>query len=439
MSGRIHQAKSSSAVSSRGWQLPAGPILALLAILGGGICGEALADDSVSVPSQSLVVLSQGDGPGDLNAPFLRKRVHVHVEKLPLVEIAAQLSDQVRVPVLLDRRAIADAGLLIDEPVTFSTEQPGLRRTVKELIAGKTPIEDWDDNLVMRLDQMLDLLLRDLDMTWLVKDGTLHLTTSYAARRQYVINRSYSLTPFRNQGIEDGSLRFAAQLEPGIVFGRWSCQLVMVGHILTIRGSFPNQRKLRSLLQAIVNPAEEQSGNYDEKEAACRQQLERIVDADFLDTPLNEAIDILAYQSKGRIFLDVIAIQESGSFINKPVTFSLKGKTLRETLDALLADLNLTVTVKAGELFVTIPQIAREIRTSRVYDLRSVATTKELRDSLVQAMMSLTTEQWEETDQGGALAMLENGVLIAVTNLKAHEEIEELVEFYNRHLSMPDR
>lgn len=384
--------------------------------------------------------ISLHEGSDDLDAPFLRTPIHLRFEKLPLADFTSLISEQVGVPVVLDRQAIEHAGLLIGEPVTFSTEQPGTRKRVAELISAKTPVEDWDANLVMRLDQVLDMLLRELGMTWLVKDRVLYLTTAKAAHKKHVIDRSYNLTPFRNEKIENQSLRFALSLEPGIMFGRWSCQLVTVGHVLTIRGSFPNQRKLQSLLQAIVNPAEKQSGNYNDEEASGLRQLGRIVEADFLDTPLNEAIDILAYQSKGRIFLDTIAVEESGSFINKPVTFSLKGNnTLQETLDLLLPDLNLTVTIRAGELFVTTPEIARKMRTSRVYDLRSVATTKELRDSLVQALMSLTSEQWEETDQGGSLWMLENGVLVAMTNLATHDEIAKLVDFYKQHLSMPIR
>lgn len=411
----------------------------LLAIAGGLICRLAFAEPSSKKATESSVAISLHEGRDDLNAPFLRKLIHVRVERMPLVDFAMLISEQVGVPVVLDRRALADAGLLVTDPMTFSTEQPGTRKRVAELVAAKTPIKDWDASLVMRLDQVLDLVLGDWDLTWLVKDGVLHLTTADAARKQHVIDRSYSLTPFRNQGIEDPTLEFAVQLEPGVIFGRWSCQIVSVEHILTIRGSFPNQRKLRRLLQAITNPAEKHSRNYNEEEAACRQQLERIVEADFLETPLNEAIEILAYQSNGRIFLDAIAVEESGGRVDHPVTFSLKGKSLRETLSVFLPDLKLTVTIKAGELFVTTPDIASEMRTSRVYDLRSVATTKELRDSLVQAMMSLTSEQWEDTDKGGDLKMLENGVLIAVTNHATHDEIAELVDFYCRHLSVPNR
>ena len=406
-----------------------------LAMVGVFTVSSTRAEQVPEEATDSSIAISLHEGHDDLDAPLLRKRVHVNVERLTLAEFAAQLSEQIAVPVLLDRKAIADAGLLVDEPLTFSTEQPGTRQRVAELIAAKTPIEDWDANLAMRLDQVMDLTLRDFDMTWFVKDGILHLTTVEAARWKHTIHRSYALTPFRNQGIDDRTLMFALRLEPGILFGRWSCDLVTVGHILTIRGSFPNQRKLRSLLQAIENPAEEQSGSYVPEEKACRQRLERVVEADFLDTPLDQAIDTLAYQSKGRIFLDKIAVEESGGSIAHPVTFSLKGKSLHETLDLLLAELKLTVTIKAGELFVTTSDVAREMRVSRVYDLRTVATTKELRDSLVQALMSLTSEQWEETDQGGSLAMLENGVLVAVTNWATHDEIAELVDFYNRHLS----
>ncbi|MDA0806858.1 MAG: hypothetical protein O3B68_02600 [Planctomycetota bacterium] len=406
-----------------------------LTMVGVFAVSSARAEQVPEKATDSPVAISLHQGHDDLDAPFLRKRVHIHIEKRMLADFAAQLSEQIAVPVLLDRKAIADAGLLVSEPLTFSTEQPGTQQRVAELNSARTPIEAWDANLVMRLDQVLDLTLRDFELTWFVKDGILHLTTIEATRWKHPILRSYTLTPFRNQGINDKTLMFALRLEPGILFGRWSCDLVTVGHILTIRSSFPSHRKLQSLLQAIANPAHEQSGNYAAEEAACRQQLDRIVDADFLDTPLRDAIDGLAYQSKGRIFLDKVAVEESGGSIDKPVTFALKGKSLQETFDLFLAELKLTMTVKAGELFVTTPDVAREMRTSRVYDLRSVATTKELRDSLVQALMSLTSEQWEDTDKGGDMAMLDNGVLIAVTNLATHEEISKLVDFYRHHLA----
>lgn len=402
----------------------------LLAIVGVLAFRPVRAEQVPEEASDSTVEISLHEGRDDLDAPFLRKLIHVRVERMPLVDVAGLIAEQVGVPVVLDRRAIADSGLLPDEPITFSTEQPGTRKRVAELIAAKTPIEDWDANLVMRLDQVLDLLLRELDMTWVVKDGVLHLTTIEAARKQHIV-RPYSLRPFRNQKIEDKSLGFALSLEPGTLFGRWGgCQLTTVGQILTIRESYSNQRNLRSLLEAIANPADKQSGSYDSEETAGRQQLDRIVDVDFLDTPLSEAVDILAYQSKGRLFLDKVAVEDSGGSAVQPITFSLNGKSLSQTLDLLLPDLKLAVTFNAGELFITTPGVAREMRTSRVYDLRSIAPTRELRDSLVQAIMELTSEQWEETDQGGSLAMLENGLLVAVTNLAAHDEIGRLVHLY---------
>ncbi len=421
----------------RGYQMLAAVLLATVGVF---TFRSAHAEEIPQGATNSPVAISLHEGRDDLDAPFLRKLIHVRFERFPLIEAAAQLSEQVSVPVLVDQKAIKDAGMLINEPITFSTEQPGTRERVAELMAAKTPIEDWDANLVMRLDQVLDFILRQLDVTWFVEEGILHLTAQDHARMHHLIDRSYSLTPFRKQKIEDQSLRSALSREYWAAFGYGrGAELVTVGHILTLRESFQIQRRLKNLLQAIARPDDNQSGVYAEEEVACRQQLDRIVEADFLDTPLGQAIDILAYQSKGRIFLDEVVVEQSGGRIDQPITFSLEGESLHETLDIMLSDLKLVVTIKSGELFVTHPNVAREMRESRVHDLRAVATTKELRDSLVDAIMSLTSEQWENTDQGGELTMLENGVLIAMTNPAIHEEIAKLVDFYKQHLSIPNR
>lgn len=52
--------------------------------------------------------------------------------------------------------------------------------------------------------------------------------------------------------------------------------------------------------------------------------------------------------------------------------------------------------------------------------------------------MALTSGQWEDTDQGGSLIMLENGLLIAVSIDAVHDEIAELVDFYEHQLATPN-
>lgn len=179
-----------------GWlQVSSSHFVPLLVIIGWFACVPVSADDVSEKSNHSSDEISLHECDDDLDASFLRKRVHVRAERLPLVDFATQLSKQVEVPVLIDR-AVADAGMRLDEPVTFSTEQPGLRQKVDELIAARTPIEDWDHKMTMRLDQVLDHTLRDISMTWYVEEGFLHLTTWEHARAHYLIDRSYSLTPF---------------------------------------------------------------------------------------------------------------------------------------------------------------------------------------------------------------------------------------------------
>ena len=383
------------------------------------------------------VAFSLDERPDDLDAPFLRRPVHAHFVDLSLSDVVSQLSEQVGIPIILDRKALEASEMLTDEPITFSTELPGMRERVSELMAKEIPIEEWNGNLVMQLDQVLDLLTNHLEMKWFVQKGVLHLTTLEDARKR-MINRSYSLTPFRSQRIADLTLSRTLALEPGTNFNFGNGELVTVGHILTLRESYSVQRKLRRLLQEIANPDPLRSGHYATQEARSREQLARPVNADFLETPLNDAIDILAYQSKGRIFFDTISFEEAGGLIDQPITLALKDRSLRQTLEIILQDLKLIVTVNAGELFITTNEVAREMWTSRIYDTRSVARTKEIRDSLVQAIMALTSGQWEDTDQGGSLIMLENGLLIAVTIGAVHDEIAELVDFYEHQLATPN-
>jgi hypothetical protein len=62
--------------------------------------------------------------------------------------------------VLLDTVAVKDAGLLVDEPITFSSAY--IESKGGEVAAN-----------TMRVDQVLDLMLNDLRLTWYLEDGIL--------------------------------------------------------------------------------------------------------------------------------------------------------------------------------------------------------------------------------------------------------------------------
>ena len=87
--------------------------------------------------------ISLDRGAADLDPPFLRKTIVVDFADLPLVDAVQFISTQAEVPVLLDGVAIEEAGLLTDEPITFSSR----------LDVGKKG--DAENNSI-RVDQALD-------------------------------------------------------------------------------------------------------------------------------------------------------------------------------------------------------------------------------------------------------------------------------------------
>lgn len=83
----------------------------------------------------------------------------------PLKDVAATVGKLHEIPILLDRAALEDAGIENNTPVTISVRN-------------------------LKLRQALALLLRDLELTWIVSDGVLTITTREAAERR-LITRAY--------------------------------------------------------------------------------------------------------------------------------------------------------------------------------------------------------------------------------------------------------
>ncbi|MGB7346881.1 MAG: hypothetical protein WBD20_21845 [Pirellulaceae bacterium] len=80
----------------------------------------------------------------------------------PLQEFIQVLSQEAEIPMLIDRRALEEIGLTADEPVTIDLANVSLR-------------------------SILRLSLRGLDLTYLIKDDVLQITTIQAAEQNLTV------------------------------------------------------------------------------------------------------------------------------------------------------------------------------------------------------------------------------------------------------------
>ena len=87
----------------------------------------------------------------------------------------------------------------------------------------------------------------------------------------------------------------------------------------------------------------------------------------FAKTPLRETLRQLADQQGIEVFLDKKALDDAKIAADAPVSASGSGESLEQSLDKLLAPLNLTCLVRDEVLLVTTAKAAQDLLETRVY------------------------------------------------------------------------
>ncbi len=102
-----------------------------------------------------------------------------------------------------------------------------------------------------------------------------------------------------------------------------------------------------------------------ELEAAINQALDRPAVMDYADVPLRDIVDVLKLQYGIEIQLHSKALAEAKIPDDKPITFSIKGASLRAALRALLEPINLTYVVDREVLLITTVDNAKSFTASK--------------------------------------------------------------------------
>jgi hypothetical protein len=97
-------------------------------------------------------------------------------------------------------------------------------------------------------------------------------------------------------------------------------------------------------------------------------------DAEFVETPLKDAIEFLASKSDLQIILKAKRLEEAGINVDQPVSVRLKNVRLSTLLDVMLEDLGLVYTEKDDLVVITTPDDAQATMEVRVYDCRDLLT-----------------------------------------------------------------
>lgn len=167
-----------------------------------------------------------------------------------------------------------------------------------------------------------------------------------------------------------------------------------------------------------------------------REALHSPTQMEFVDTPLQDAVNFLKDFHQIEIQLDTRALEDAGVGSDTPVSRNLSGLPLRSALRILLGDLDLAYVVKNDVLLITTQDKASEMCEVRVYDVTKLVAPDAKAEEILQTLTLLLSETVQRTVGGETVSSglqrirmvpLRN-LLVILASQEEHEEIAKILE-----------
>lgn len=281
----------------------------------------------------------------------LQTVTQIDVVDSPLADVVSVLREQHGIEIQLDSKALEDAGVTPDTPVTLNTRGLTLGATLRHV-------------------------LRQKGLTWAVADGALVITTPEEAEQSYLETRVYPVAdlvaprPFAASA--DANAESLMELiansvspdqwdhvgGPGAVRYR--------GGALSVHQTQEVHERLAGLLGAlreargehpaavIAPPAANE--NAQRVRQAIDEALARPIQLDLTDVPLIDVVSMLVRERQLPILLDNKALEDAGVTPDTPATLSIRGVPLESALRHLFRQHDLTWMVRDEALVITTPE-----------------------------------------------------------------------------------
>ncbi|MCC9609586.1 hypothetical protein LOC68_04475 [Blastopirellula sp. JC732] len=292
----------------------------------------------------------------------LQQRVNCQFTDMPLNVVIERLNAQAGVSLYLNNRALEDVGLSPDVPVTFNLRQ-------------------------IRLRTALQLMLRELDLTYLLDNERIEITTPEDAEdelRTLYYPCDDLMTKYEEHGFDFDSViqLITTTVEPESweeLGGPGSIQPLNGGVVVAqtdeihyrIARLFGALRRAKALSNDDYDPTAIEMGS----QRFHRQQIEgklSIVMPDLVvkDMPLERFAHIVTHRTGVQIYFNVRALEDVGLSTDVPVTGSWNNTTVLSALKDIYSQLELTGVYCDDLLEITTPEDAESELKRRVYPVR---------------------------------------------------------------------
>jgi hypothetical protein len=292
----------------------------------------------------------------------------------------------------------------------------------------------------------LGVALRGVELTWIVRDDLLEITTSERAQDQErLFVHVHNVADLADTG--DGLRLLIDLVQSAVAPTAWDTvggpgSIRPDSTALVISQSLEVQRQVAEFLGVLrrlkAAPADARrplavGGYWSDMPAAvaARAALAKPVTADFHETPLREVTAGLSKEAGVPIAVDTRELENAGLDLDLPVTFALTGKPLAVVLDRILEPLELVVDVQDEGLVVTTQEKLQATMTVAVYPVGQLGGGDRSVGSLAELIMStLEPDSWDVVGGPAAVRPVDGDVpcLVVLQTTAGHRGVHGLLE-----------
>jgi len=347
--------------------------------------------------------------------------------RTPLDQAVAYFQDLCGVPIVLDDRGLEDA--MVD-PSTA---------TVTLSIRGIT------------LESALNLILRQVDLTWTITDEVILITTR-EREEHMLVTRVYALHDLMappsgrearlDKLIQDffGNTNLDQPIRPpGFVY-----PVIVAGKPMMVVAQTPRQhREIVAMLRALRGIAG-QALLPDKRQVAqarIERALARKTECECPGTSLTEAVRVLADLHRIPILLDRKALEDAGLDPQRTrIVLSIRGITLESALNLMLRQVDVTWTITDEVVLITTPEREEQMLVTRVYPIDDLVGSGAESDERVEALMRairapLERNVWSQQGKPGCIWLVrvrDKPVLVVTQPVRIQREIARLMQSLRR-------
>jgi len=306
-------------------------------------------------------------------AEALNSATELEFIETPLGDVIATLRDYHEIEILIDQRALDDVGVPRDCPITISLKGISLRSALR-------------------------LMLRELDLTYVIRDEVLLITTPEESRRMTYV-RVYPVDDLVASGSAKRECRSLLMAIKTCVLPQSWDEMGGSGSISTIPPGTPKAlvvtqsqevhdelepflRALRTAVQAqraggwhwhdASGTPERAIPAWGPAERRIAKELKSPTHLEFIETPLQHVIDTIKDFHRIEIQIDQRALEDVGVPSDTAITINLKGVSLSSALRLMLRQLDLTYLIRDEVLLVTTPEEAETTLVTSIYPLNGL-------------------------------------------------------------------